>query len=297
MVPVPPGGPGVNAAHCADLTRSGGEPIHGSAPHVEVWVALEYRGHWGRRAVEESDLPKASRAWLDDVLERFAPARVVLIRRDDRSDGPLTLFVACCREEGSHLSRYELSSYDELPALDAVAWTSQGTVKSANAPGPILVCTNGRRDLCCARFGGALVRALGRLSGVEVWQSSHLGGHRYAATAVLLPEGLVYGLLAPDDAAALIEARRRESLLLDRLRGRSLYTPPAQAAEVLLRRELGDVQLYLVEVRHDGGDRYEARFALADGGERGVCVRRLSVEAVVSCHPEKCKTIDRWEAG
>ena len=287
----------MNPPHCAELTRAGGEPILGSAPHAEVWVALEYRGHWGRRAVEESELPSAVRRWFDDLLDNLAPARAVLIRRDDRSDGPLMLFVAFCREEGSRLYRREVSSYDEIPALDPVAWTRQETNEIADGPGPILVCTNGRRDLCCARFGGALVRALGRIRDVDVWQSSHLGGHRYAATGALLPEGLVYGLLTPDDAVSLVEAHRRKSFLLDQLRGRSLYPRPAQAAEVLLRREVGDRPLRLIEARHDGGGRYEVRFALADGRERVVCVRRRSIEAVVSCHPEKRRAIDRWEAG
>jgi hypothetical protein len=56
-----------------------------------------------------------------------------------------------------------------------------------------LVCAHGRRDVCCARFGGPLARALSAAHPLQVWETTHVGGHRYAANLVILPHGLYYG--------------------------------------------------------------------------------------------------------
>ncbi|MBV9923283.1 MAG: hypothetical protein JOY78_20875 [Pseudonocardia sp.] len=51
----------------------------------------------------------------------------------------------------------------------------------------LLVCTHGRRDRCCALDGRALVRALVEAGEPDVWECSHLSGHRFAPTALVLP--------------------------------------------------------------------------------------------------------------
>ena len=50
-----------------------------------------------------------------------------------------------------------------------------------------LVCTNGKRDACCARDGLPVARALAALRPDEAWECSHLGGHRFAANVALAP--------------------------------------------------------------------------------------------------------------
>ncbi len=121
------------------------------------------------------------------------------------------------------------------------------------SPNPlVLVCTNGRRDTCCAQFGrpaaAALVAtvarerrgALRRHRGVDVLESSHLGGHRFAPTAVVLPWGLVYGGLGrePEPLTRAVVDLLADRTALDGYRGRSTYPPPAQAAEAVVRRDL-----------------------------------------------------------
>jgi hypothetical protein len=91
----------------------------------------------------------------------------------------------------------------------------------------ILVCTDGKHDRCCAEYGFALYRALRseaarRGSRVRVAESSHLGGHRFAANCLLLPSLALYGRLDPAHAGALLDAAADvvPSLLRAHLRGR-----------------------------------------------------------------------------
>lgn len=53
-------------------------------------------------------------------------------------------------------------------------------------PRTVLVCTHGSRDCRCAERGVPLVQAL-REEGLDVREVAHVGGHRWAANALLLP--------------------------------------------------------------------------------------------------------------
>jgi hypothetical protein len=123
-------------------------------------------------------------------------------------------------------STLELDRYEDLldVELDALPTTT--------ATPMCLVCVHGRRDRCCALHGGAVFRAI-QARGVDVWQTSHLGGHRFAACALWLPEGLMYGRLRAEHAEGFVRARRAGQIgQLDLFRGRAAYDPPTQAAEI-----------------------------------------------------------------
>jgi hypothetical protein len=84
-----------------------------------------------------------------------------------------------------------------------------------------LVCTHGKRNVCCARLGGPLAQALAARHPGPVWETTHVGGHRFAANLVLLPHGLYYGPVTVALAAAAIDAYQRGSVVVDRYRGRA----------------------------------------------------------------------------
>jgi len=77
----------------------------------------------------------------------------------------------------------------------------------------------------------------------RVWETTHLGGHRFAPTAVLLPHGVVYGRLDDKLALQLVESARDGLFLDEGYRGRSTFDRPGQSAEAAVRRLLGDTGL------------------------------------------------------
>lgn len=102
-----------------------------------------------------------------------------------------------------------------------------------------LICTHGQRDLCCSKYGMAAFRAV--QDDAQVWQTSHLGGHRFAATMSVVPDGYAYGWLEPDDMKPVIEAHRRGELgPLGSLRGNHRFDSPSQVAEIEVRRHLNE---------------------------------------------------------
>jgi hypothetical protein len=89
-----------------------------------------------------------------------------------------------------------------------------------------------------------------------VWQSTHVGGDRFAGNIVVLPEGLYFGRVGETDLDPLLDSYFDRRIYLDLYRGRSAYTFAVQAAERAVREAEGltgidDVLLERVE-RRDG---------------------------------------------
>lgn len=270
---------------CATQSRQRGELVLGTASRVRRWLLIEQPGSWGRDALRESRIP-------DDVAEgvhHLAAAhrvRVVLVRR---SMAPTTGSheVHLVRSDrtvrwAERLRVRDLSALLDLDlrALDADAPPGVGEpVERLD-----LVCTNGRHDPCCADFGRPVVRAL-RTAGHDVWESSHVGGDRFAANVVCLPSGVYFGRVPPERAVAILRDHADGFLALDHYRGRSCYPPLVQAAEVLARRELGERRLALLEPRRweIEGDRATVELAYGPGTVVATASRRRGPAVALTC--------------
>jgi len=96
----------------------------------------------------------------------------------------------------------------------------------------LLVCTHGSRDRCCGSLGTALFFGTARPAGVRVRRTSHTGGHRFAPTAVLLPEGTVWAWLDDAVLAAVLDRAGDVGKVLPHYRGSTAMPSPAlQVAE------------------------------------------------------------------
>lgn len=248
---------------CSMRSREVGEPIAGTAAaETAVWIVLEHRASWGAKAVAESKLPDEVKARLAAWEAEIPGARVQLVRRQGRVDGPLRLWIGVSDLGASRLCERTIGSPEELLQLDVPAQVKalragEAVAGAATPAQPlVLVCTNGRRDVCCAKLGAPVAQALAQQDGLEVWQTTHLGGHRFAATLLQLPEGICYGRIEPHEAPLLAEAIRGGRVhRLDRLRGRTALPEAAQAAEAIWRERTGRLELdALARVEHDTND-------------------------------------------
>ena len=81
--------------------------------------------------------------------------------------------------------------------------------KSLSSNRQLFICTHGRHDQCCAKFGQQLFDTLRESipdtdHTVEIWESSHLGGHRFAPTVLVMPGCKMYGKVKPSLINALL---------------------------------------------------------------------------------------------
>lgn len=228
--------------YCADAAVALGEDPAGSAPKLPAWLLLEQPGPWGHDAVTQSDLDPGVAAALTAAGEAHG-IRVGLIRRSARraAPGPRRCFLVSCRRGAEWIEEHVLD--DPAAALDldlAALGAGRSTDAAALRAEPLYtVCTHGERDACCSRLGRPLYRALAAVHAEATWQCSHTGGHRFAPTFLAFPHGFCFGHVPAARGRAVVDEYRAGRIALEHFRGRSGDSPPAQAADALLRRELG----------------------------------------------------------
>jgi hypothetical protein len=233
---------------CATESLARGEPLYGTASRVQRWMVIEQPGAWGVEALLESELDAEVAAALDEDARRHR-VRVVLARRaGNRSRShDRRVFLAHSGAERRWLEQLDLPFDDpaDLLGID-LSTTAFPEPPGIGEPGPPtlhLVCTNGRHDPCCADLGRPVVRALVAARAPDVWECSHIGGDRFAANLVSLPDGVYYGRVSPEGAPDLAADHRAGLIDLDHYRGRSCYPPLVQVAEAFARRHLDERRL------------------------------------------------------
>jgi hypothetical protein len=272
---------------CAEASAASDEPLLGTAPSAWRWLGIDVEGAWEPDPLASAGIAPA----LREALARYGDqpgARVQLLKPEPRARRQA--WYADTRPGHQRLVRWDAPDDDALiAAIDALA-ASGPPAGATPVPRAVWVCTHGRRDACCARYGAATWRALVE-AGVPALQTSHLGGHRFAATLAVFPDGLVYGRVKPEDAPSFVD-----DAPLARLRGRSALPAAAQVAEGLVRASepaLGALRAATVTPA-DGAFDVELTF---DEGPRSIRVTSVrGPELRTSCASEETSRPPRWSA-
>jgi hypothetical protein len=222
-------------AFCSEVSLENAEPLAATASRVDHWLLVEYQGLWSHDALAGSGLSDQVKAHLREQAAARSGTKLLLLRQTRRRGRTgLAVHWGSSPERGSELFRAEVEAYDDLLELDLTA------------PGEplghplLLVCTHGKHDRCCARYGRPLYQALDEQVEEDwVWQSSHVGGDRFAGNAVFLPEGLYFGRVGPGEAWPVLDEYLAGRIHLEHYRGRSCYPFAVQAAERAVREATG----------------------------------------------------------
>jgi hypothetical protein len=274
---------------CAVESHAREEPLHGTASRVRRWLLVEQPGPWGRDALRESRLDSLVARSLLSYSRRYG-FRVVFVRRPKwRTEETRHVFLVRSDPRRGWIERFDITEDRDLLRVDLGALAEE-EAPGIGAPGPsglYLVCTNGRHDQCCADLGRPVIRALDAAGATDVWESSHVGGDRFAANVVCLPTGVYYGRVPPDRAARILDDLAAGVIDLDCYRGRSCYPPLVQAAEAFVRRELDERRLTALRVASvvpKGANDVTVVLVHADGERVAVTVqRRRGPEERLTC--------------
>lgn len=259
---------------CAQECAALAEPLAGTATTCDYWLVIEQPGAYaGREALLTSGFPAAAGQQLHEAV-RATGGKVAMVRRPGRHPLEQVEKRRVWRVSGRPtVARY--ADFDD-PA-EIVDWV---LAKNADQFGHIarepvlLICTHGKRDVCCARAGRDLLAGAAPLN---LWESSHLGGHRFAPVVLELTTGYLHGQVAVADLSAIAEAAASGEVYLPTCRGHFALTPAEQAAE-LAALALGATGP--LSVRTDGA-------GIALTGPRGEL--RARVESVpLGLRPESC---------
>ncbi|MCY4060745.1 MAG: hypothetical protein OXG53_00090 [Chloroflexi bacterium] len=291
---------------CAEESRALEETLAGTFKPAETFFLIESNlpeyGGWSGSIVKAAGSAGEFAPYLRH-LQRAKRAKILFIRRPQGDSK--NFYIAMTNQDEPKIYHAELDDYADLLSLDLASLAEERAPRlNGREMAPIdelyTVCTNGRHDPCCAAYGAPVYQALAEQAGSDrVWQTTHIGGHRMAATLVAYPQGIVYGHVDPHDVESLLMNHRAGYILTHKYRGRGCYAGhdldeaahlAAGAAEAIIRestRQYGieDLRLTAVTELNDGTRRVS--FRGSNGGASTAEVgTSMSVPRQTSCGDE-----------
>ena len=262
--------PGVaNRAFCATVSTASHESLTATASRIDNWIVLEYRALWDRDVLGACRFTPELKAHLREQLHALAPARLLFVKKPERrAYGRRHVYFGSSKAGEERFFQLEVDHQEDLLGFDFAGALGGDGLPGMPVDHPLLVvCTHGKRDRCCAKNGQPLYDALRHeTESGWVWQSTHVGGDRFAGNVVMLPQGLYYGRVEPGDVPGLLEAHSSGRIDMEHYRGRAAHSFPVQAAEHAIRESGGlvgidDLELVGVDADDDG---WRVRFRTRD---------------------------------
>ena len=215
-----------NPAHvlCSDAQV---EPLAGSSRPGSTYLLLEHPGPWSHDILDGGTFSPELTARLQQL-----DCGLLLIRKPGRSGrvskSTQVVYVVFC--EQAVAQRYDITNIEEVFSLDLAKPAPDRPVVTEPL---LLVCTHGKRDRCCAIKGRPIAEELAKeFPLAPIWECSHTKGHRFAPSAILFPWGYFYGRLNAVASKDMYRHAVRDQLFIAGLRGRGIYGPKDQAAQV-----------------------------------------------------------------
>jgi len=239
------------AIRCVDFAASIQLDPGGTALAPDVVVLVEVDEPWPKPVGKHEALVDLVRA----AQER--PEQIRLLAAVPMTDAPRRI-IAFRPTVGGALRSEEQLCIDPVGALQRVLDDAEPTpILVAEGVSTMLVCTQGSHDVCCGEDGLAFATWAEEHSGLEVFRVSHTGGHRFAPTAMTLPDGRMWAYLDERSFKELAVERLDAAKVAAQCRGwGGAPTGPAQVAERAVFAEVGfdldDIER-TIEVIEDGG--------------------------------------------
>lgn len=205
-------GPDLEGRLCSVVSEASGEDLGGYAVPFEHRLLIEVAPPWEGDVGASKHYPEGLWDALMVAWRRGSQVGMTALLPDpEYSVEGSTRLIYLSRPDGP-FAAYERAEYllpgeDLVPAVGALFGEPEEASrfeKHRQDTGDVrdlVVCTHGRHDACCGKFGYPVYEALRRehaeQEGLRVWRASHLGGHRFAPTLVDYPEGRYWGRLEP----------------------------------------------------------------------------------------------------
>lgn len=278
---------------CSQLSRDFGENLHGTASQYRGFILVEYSEPFPKKALDA----RLDANWLQqtNALAKSLGAKLILIK-NGKSDGKSLkiIYVDALRKRWcQYISDAQTYKYFNLALFiddDETHWHHEPF---------FIVCTNGKKDKCCAKFGLPIYRAMQNKGDFTVYECTHFGGDRYAGNAVLMPFGVYYGRLLPEQTADLISATKARKILADNYRGTCTMNFAKQSAEFELRKFLEDYHIdfhFQVIAERAEGDIFVFE-ALTDYGIFDITLRKffLPEKRLLTCAAKTPNPVANYE--
>ena len=269
---------------CATWTaRQGWDPV-GSATRFDRLVVVEAPLPW---PADVSEL-----AWMSGLAVP-ARTRVQAVVPDAPAEGGPVRLTRWERRDARLVGLDWLVPTAEVrDGLAALLAGREPDGRSVEAPEEILVCAHGTRDRCCGGAGTRLMlEAQAKVRDVRIRRTSHLGGHRFAPTALTLPDGRMWAFLDAGALAGIVRRTIPPAEAREFYRGNVALDPWAQVVEAAVLADSGWACADFDELEgrtevEEGGRRADVRLSWSSGGtvdSRSAAVEVATRYPVLQC--------------
>lgn len=215
---------------CAVWAREEKVDPAGTAPRCDVFVLVEHPLPWPSDIGDDPLFASVDRAVREHAgsgrsvrlqalaVEPGAPTRRVIVFA--AGDAPFSAY-GCLEGHGTP---------DQLTDIAATLVAAEPPQPLSGRVTDVLVCTHGAHDACCGSFGTRLWRDA-QEHGTRVWRTSHMGGHRFAPTAITFPDGNYWAYLDAPLLAGIVDRSLPADVAAAHLRGCAAFSPPIQVAD------------------------------------------------------------------
>ena len=266
----------------------------GTAVPAPRWMLVGHPGPWTDKAATTPPVldvrPPLVRA-LDAVQ-----ARLQLIRPHGRVDdfvAPWPVYLV--DSTNGRVARHEWSEPADLVALAERVEELCAAAPEVCTDPVILVCCHGKKDPCCAVEGRLVARVLDDAMPGSVWETTHLGGDRFAGNVAILPEGSMYGRLDGTSAPDVVIAHLDGAVDLTRWRGRTVWDAPEQVGvhDVMAGQGVSLAQVEAVTAEPAGEGEWIVRVTVAGREHERRVARSFSEPRRLTCGLD-LKVMAQW---
>jgi hypothetical protein len=192
----------MDAKFCSILATEEGEPIEGTAPEKDSAIFLPAQKTVWHRVSPKVRLGEISKnTELGQTIASF--------------QRPLIIFYAPDKRSGDHIFVSDSSGIK--------CFSSSGLKIEKQVNYIYAICTDGVKDACCAKFGIPVAQAFAEECKDDQYslsfETSHIGGCRFAATAVCFPSGNSYGRIFPETAGEIKKSEEKALIVSQFFRG------------------------------------------------------------------------------
>ena len=244
---------------CRDLSLQASEPLIGSAPHGAFYITITWpKSCWKKSVLASSGLPEEFVDWHAEQVAYRGQTLIRMIAQANTTDTDVEICIYPTQ-----------TRYLGVPPQNIISVLEnhfqQNPVLAYQAPFPtvprLLVCTHGQYDQCCAKYGQSIFQYFRDYCQMEnlpleVWQSTHIGGHRFAATAIVFPSGHTYGRIEKNQVPTIVHSILENRIFLPAYRGNfhlpSLEQTIEAYATKYFQKQVDSVELQLQSIeKHD----------------------------------------------
>lgn len=243
--------------------------MFGTASNVVYWLLLEYTQPWTEKVIKNNNLPSNINQYLIELLNYIPNSRILFIKKHNQQPNPIHLFIVTCQNQSSYVTSFHINSYNELISLDLINKISKPDRQNYNnRPEKLfLVCTDGKHDRCCAKYGYTIYNKLNYLVGEQAWQCTHVGGDRFAANLVCFPHAIYYGHVEAPELEEIVHLHKSNAIYLQKFRGRACFNRYAQIGEYFTRKMSGLInicELIFFDQKQIGENTWQIKFMSLD---------------------------------